>query len=223
MFSKLSINPFPFRACLNCGSWMNLRIFFCEQCHTRCLQQFNLEYPATIKIQATDRYLQSKKNRSNQIKVKSLFRWPPGKSDVLSSLVLQMKEENQIAWLVWAQEFILKWESTINLKETILISSESVSGKTHAQNWGLSLSQKLGYPHICPLRPRFRTKSQKSSSRLERTQREMELCVDFSTLQSKRIIFVDDIVTTGQTALAAYYALNKPRNFEVWSLIYREL
>ncbi|MCJ8275684.1 MAG: hypothetical protein MJK18_02495 [Bdellovibrionales bacterium] len=39
--------------------------------------------------------------------------------------------------------------------------------------------------------------------------------------QPGRAYFVDDIVTTGSTALAAYKALNQPENFAVWSLFYR--
>lgn len=36
-----------------------------------------------------------------------------------------------------------------------------------------------------------------------------------------RVHFVDDVLTTGSTALAAWQALGHPRHFTVWSLIYR--
>lgn len=36
-----------------------------------------------------------------------------------------------------------------------------------------------------------------------------------------RTLFVDDIVTTGSTALAAYRALGQPAKMTVWSLFYR--
>jgi predicted amidophosphoribosyltransferase len=37
----------------------------------------------------------------------------------------------------------------------------------------------------------------------------------------KRIIFADDVVTSGSTAMAAFMALGDPDRFEVWSLVAR--
>ena len=184
-----------------------MRTFFCVRCHQRCLAQFH--NPSEIRI--------------DNIAVRSLFRWPPGKSDVLSALILQMKDESETAWKIWAQEFVIKWHDTALKKDSVLISSESSSRKNHAQNWGKALSEHLGFPHFCPLKPTPGVKAQKKKSRLERSLRTFDLDVDFSKPANKRIIFVDDVVTTGQTALAAHEALKEPSDFEIWSLIYREL
>lgn len=200
---------------MNCGSWLNLRTYFCEACHQRCLKQFNQESIVYIE----------------NVPVRSLLRWPPGESDVLSSLVLQLKDEPQSSWNIWAEAFWLKWGSNGASKTTQVITSESSSGKTHAQNWGNALAQLLRYPHACPLKPKVNSKTkswgvskkQRELSRLERAQRCFDLSVDFSTSADTRIIFADDVVTTGQTALAAYEALKEPSDFEVWCLIYREL
>jgi predicted amidophosphoribosyltransferase len=200
-------NLIPLRACLNCGSWINVRTFFCIGCHRRCLIQFqnNLE------------------TRHENIVIKSLFRWPPGKSDVLSALILQMKGESKKAWAIWADEFILKWEGPTFKDGVILVSSESSTGKKHAQNWAEALSNRLGYPHFCPLRPIQLLNAQKALNRAERAKRKFDLNEEFSKGSNNRVIFVDDVVTTGQTAKAAYKALGYPLHFEVWSLIYREL
>jgi len=37
----------------------------------------------------------------------------------------------------------------------------------------------------------------------------------------KTVVFVDDVITTGSTAMAAYIALGDPENFEVWTLAHR--
>lgn len=194
---------------MNCGSWSNLRIYFCEKCHQKCLSQFQNQT----------------KTKIENLIVKSLFKWPPGESDVLSTLILQMKEERTIGWQVWAEEFVLKWNETQSGTDQLFVSSVSLSGKDHAQNWGKALSSVMGSPHACLLRPSPKLKNQKEASRSERKERIFHTIapVDFSRLHKKRVIFVDDVVTTGQTALAAYKALGKPDQFEVWSLIYREL
>ncbi len=200
---------------MNCGSWIHLRTYFCEACHQQCLKQFNQETVVYV----------------GNVRVRSLLRWPPGESDVLSSLVLRLKDEPQASWNIWAEEFLLKWGG-LNVREASqLITSESSSGKKHAQNWGDALAQITHYPHACPLKPQVKSagkpwavsKKQRELSRLERAQRSFDLSVDFSTSVDTRIIFADDVVTTGQTALAAYDALKEPSDFEVWCLIYREV
>lgn len=206
MMLKFFKKLFPIRACLNCGSWIQLRTFFCEPCHAKCVEQFHNKQSTEVM----------------NIKVKSLFRWPPGKSDVLSSLVLQMKNENEDAWLVWAEEFMFNSKLNLELKDSVLVSSQSSSGHMHAQNWGGALSKLLNFPHICPLKLREPRQNQKKRNRHERAIREFETPVEISKMRYKRIIFVDDVVTTGQTALAAYRALKEPPHFEIWCLIYRE-
>ena len=203
----LKQNIFPIRTCLNCGSWMNLRTFFCERCHRQSLVQFRNE--TSFKIE--------------NLNVRSLFRWPPGESDALSALVLQMKEEPISTWKIWALEFIHNLDKENLSKPTLLVSSESTSGKKHAQNFAQALSKYLGYPHLCPLAPKRGYKNQRELNRQERSQRELQASVEFSKPRDTRIIFVDDVVTTGKTAQAAYRALKEPSDFEVWSLIYREL
>ena len=64
---------------------------------------------------------------------------------------------------------------------------------------------------------------QKTKSLFERKRRRMSLREDFSVPWTKKtaLIFVDDVVTTGETAHAAYRALEQPKNFEILSLCYR--
>lgn len=64
--------------------------------------------------------------------------------------------------------------------------------------------------------------NQKDRSATERSERRFEeLDMATFTLPSTRWIFVDDVITTGATAMAAYMALGSPECFETWTLVCR--
>ena len=96
----------------------------------------------------------------------------------------------------------------------------------HAHQWSLALettfqceSKELLQFTQSPSNPH----SQKQLSKGERLKRKMELRQASQLSSSTHYIFVDDVLTTGATAWAAYEALNKPKNFEVWVIAYRPL
>lgn len=66
------------------------------------------------------------------------------------------------------------------------------------------------------------SEKQKTKSAAERTRRR------FASIESEKItypeatwVFVDDVITTGSTAMAAYMALGDPDRFEAWTLACR--
>ena len=61
--------------------------------------------------------------------------------------------------------------------------------------------------------------NQKSKPKRKRSLIELESKTLIS--QSKTFIFVDDVLTTGSTARAAFQALNKPKNFFIFTLVWR--
>jgi predicted amidophosphoribosyltransferase len=68
--------------------------------------------------------------------------------------------------------------------------------------------------------------SQKHLNRVERHERRFgirEQIAGYWPLgnESGRLIFADDVITTGSTAMAAFMALGDPEQFEVWTLVAR--
>lgn len=199
------------RTCLNCGCWFGVKKFLCTSCHQHLLQNF---LGSTTLIRG-------------RINCTSLFRWRPDQSDLLSSLAHLMKTEGPKGWELWAQEFAFHFpkKRLMSLQQRngiILVSSESLTGRRHSQRWGQALAKVLKIEHRCLLRPVKSSRLQKNAGISRRRLRAFECLEEISSLRKKKIIFVDDVVTTGYTALAVYKALGRPPLFEVWSLLYRE-
>lgn len=62
---------------------------------------------------------------------------------------------------------------------------------------------------------------QKDLSSFERSKLRFSLSQTPLPRNKGRIVFVDDIITTGSTAMAAYLAMGEPKDFEVWTLVHR--
>jgi len=97
--------------------------------------------------------------------------------------------------------------------------------KDHAFCFASSLAQVTGYSlknlllrRIFKDRKEMFTKPQKFRNKRERRKVSFQLRVHFPC---KSCIFVDDVLTTGATALAAYRALNKPSSFLIVTLAWR--
>lgn len=94
----------------------------------------------------------------------------------------------------------------------------------HAFQLAKGFAELIGAPVVSPLF-RLDGKAQKSRTRDERAEIQVGLHKNYipNEFGRKRVIWVDDVLTTGSTALACYQALGRPPRFEVWVLSYRSL
>lgn len=189
---------------MNCGSAISLESALCLKCLNYLVWRFRSDSDLTI----------------TGSKLATLMIWNPNQSNLLSNLILCLKSSDDKTWSLLAEKFLLE-RAPENTKDTILVSLASEENKSHGQKWGQSLSELSGISHIMGLSKVKESRSQKGKNRSQRQALQLRLIVDISVLRDKKIIFVDDVVTTGATLLAARKALGEPVDFECWSLCYR--
>ena len=96
------------------------------------------------------------------------------------------------------------------------------SGKTikdHAHLFAKSLSFYFGAEMRLLLKKKSKKSQQKSKNKKERSS--VELLSTGFLKPEEIIVFVDDVLTTGSTARSAYRALNKPKNFFIFTLAWK--
>jgi len=169
----------------------------------------------------------------HKLEVQTLFHWIPGKQEVLSRLVRELKgTQGRKLWQVYAGEFAkqVTLDKAVKRKPILLIPAPSRKGeKDHALLFAEALTAERPHIEIYNCLSRHSSGSQKKKSRSQRQRARVEWAENFTLPDfqakavGKKVIFIDDIVTTGSTAMAAWKALEKPRDFAVWALAQRGL
>ncbi len=149
----------------------------------------------------------------------TLFDWFPDEDRKVSKLMISLKGgQPQAAFRFYAEIFAARVEIGHLPPETVLVPCPGTEGRDHARVWAEALGQVLGIPVVKALAHTSEHQSQKKKSRHERQKISLECR---TTLRRQHVIFIDDIVTTGSTAIAAKRAIGRTQGFEVWCLAHR--
>lgn len=201
------------RSCGICGSNWGLVDLYCEHCWRHKI--FPLVNPCISKTLVMDM----------QFPVYSLFEWNDSEQGkVVGKLVKDLKG----FWGKLAFERLARHFSYRRIGfgvdpgfEIHPSPAKNFGESDHAFWWGYGLSQLWEVPLRTVLK-RQGGKSQKQLSAQDRQSLKLDLVTEFSGQESS-VIFVDDVITTGATARAAWRALGQPKGFEVWSVACRPL
>lgn len=191
-------------ACARCRSLRAPIQIFCQSCWQLAREFRNDE--------------QSLLQRAYPLRVYSLYTWYDQFDSVIRPLIYALKAGIiQKPWQHFAQDLIFKRNQLGFIVAEVVVLPPRQNKFDHAWYWANAIADFLKVPVLDCLESEDRT--QKSLSLALRQNREMNrIGPDVSHL---KMIFVDDTITSGATALAAYAALGSPEHFEVWTLVAR--
>lgn len=215
---------FGLRGCLYCGSLFPLSDGLCEVCSEELWSW----------VPEEELYEQELARFEKPLSVASLFAWVPGEQQVLSRLILSLKGSRQgHLWRHYAGEFLRRQlgSKCSSHSPMVLVPSPGRNGsEDHASLFTNALADASGAMVLRSLkRKEGALGPQKKKSKSQREQVGFEWAENFSAelcsdiLRHRKVVFVDDIVTTGATAHAAWKKLGRPEEFTIWSLAQRTL
>ena len=217
MLSALDKITEHLRACANCGRGTLIKTspidLYCESCWRSLIENTGVtsasDYP---------------------FKVFSLLVWTNFTPQV-ENLIYSLKGGKlPSAFLKLAEQFAFGLSVERALSDVTLVVPPSARDpeNDHGWAWGSALAEVLGLRIESPFE--FATEGkindllalapQKRLAVRERFERQFKIKEGIRPL-GPRIVFVDDLITSGATALAAQKALNSSVDFEVWTIARR--
>lgn len=163
--------------------------------------------------------------------VHSLFLWAQDQHPVLNKLMLMQKgDDPQFQAESWADIFMQRSVfprlEVLHLAGAKIVCPPSKNGRPdHAYRMARQFAEKLDLEFVPdalrPVEMQSPVASQKDLDRQGREQIRFKAAEKNSL--SDNTVFVDDVLTTGSTAHAAYIALGKPSRFRIFVWAYRPL
>lgn len=196
----LEVFRFGFVACLNCQSLQVGRSLCCAECEKSLLTRAGPW--ATPEGQ-------------------SLFHWNPHESDLLSTLILQLKGGWQTrAWHFWAEQFLLGLPFSQTCSLRLIPSPRRTSSKDHAFLFAEALANLTGGRLEEGLFV-LEDGRQRQRNRHQRQQRRIVKRKEPQDGFEGNWVFVDDVITTGATWRATKSLLPESIICPAWTLARR--
>ena len=169
-------------------------------------QQSDLQVPALLKFP-----------------VYALFSWTEASDSVVRPVLYSLKAGRcEQAMESLANEFSWRYSGS-KTQPTFFIPQSKTGKPDHAEAWARSLSGIWSAAEPSPLcfSDLNQAGVQKRLTAKERLARSFTQVKNAKSLAQRKVVFADDILTTGATAQAAYKALGEPPHFEVWAIAWR--
>jgi predicted amidophosphoribosyltransferase len=190
------------KSCASCGSYQAPIDGFCRNCMSALL------------LQTSNLHLTSMSSFS----CLSLFKWND-QNEKAGLLVKALKGRNsRMAYAKLAIDFMGRLGKPVKPNSLLVVPPSKRGDSDHAHAFALGIATLTGQTVVSPF-----ISSQVDQKKLSKSERILLKYKVKSPVRSEAFIFVDDLLTTGSTARAAWNALGRPKHFSAWTLACRPL
>ncbi len=156
-----------------------------------------------------------------------LIDWTAENDSFIRAVLMSLKGPRRSLFVKeLAREFFIRIQYIPSLKRDPSLIFIPCPSRNHARDhgffWAKALGEQLKQPVQQALSHLGSHSDQKAKNLFLRGERKFLLTTNECQLKNKNLVFVDDVVTSGATAKAAYLALRKPESFMVWSIFWRK-
>lgn len=202
--------------CIHCGSYLPRPSLLCTVCERNL---FNLSGSKEMHEFHIQKY-----------KCYSLFRWEKDRNKILNKLILNLKGPQQRqSWKYFADMIAEKLREFQELKNNIIITYCPNYQDTwdHAGWFSYYLSKKMGVERLQTLKiktnneSKTMNKSERIALKEEKFEKIESVFEKITDIENTQVLFVDDVITTGATLLAASEKHKDFKEFIGLSLAFR--
>jgi predicted amidophosphoribosyltransferase len=192
-----------FSCCLHCGSFQSSRSLFCLGCEKDLWSRHHGLRTFELGRKGTKGF--------------ALFDWYPDEDRKVSKLMMRLKGGKLEGALQYYAEALVSRYARRLPSQTVLVPCPTQNRRAHARAFAQAIGMVLDLPVLDSLQ-KVGEQSQKGRNKVDRADIEIRNDQNFKQMH---VIFIDDIVTTGATALSARNAIGSCLSFQIWCLAHR--